>query len=497
MQNAGKRKKGKNLKTILLLCLIGIITTNCNKDEPVILSVEESAFDIGQAQSWFQSNYNATIIFNNDKGIAYKKDNSGKRVVLRPDWNMAFTSTRGNLQTVEVGMQVQGQFRQVRPSAYNKWKETDNLNYTVSMLRLVFLKEKHTDNIRTFIMSVIPEADYLESKNFKLWKNTYFSKDKNFSGNIMFYSPIGKYINGWKLDDGKVSASIEQVPDIPMTNGVQILGECVYETTYQMYVQETEWWTLGDDGEPLYYQGSTYTYFNEVEHIELYCSTTEEDPEVDDSYSGGSSGGGSGESAWDDRVSVNLPPKADCIYQFLKKSGYTGHNIISEIFANFGSSSLYGEDLIYKASPGLVNENGQTLAGRTYLSSSGNYVVELNTDLIGSRSSIEVANTILHESMHAILLVRSGNSSATFNEIYGDYIANQTGEQTLHHAIIEAEYIPMMTDALKQFDGGPFSDSFYKNLAWEGVKNFATSQELANLQSAKLTARQNSHDCDN
>ena len=94
--------------------------------------------------------------------------------------------------------------------------------------------------------------------------------------------------------------------------------------------------------------------------------------------------------------------KADCVYDHLVKAGINNHNLIRETFIEFGDGNFANANLIYKQQSPLVNSKGDVLNGAS--DKIGNdYIVILNSDRLNDRAPIEIAKTIIHESLHALL----------------------------------------------------------------------------------------------
>jgi hypothetical protein len=205
MQNARKRKKRKKqlLKTILLLCLIGIMTTNCDKETMPEFDSFENQFDVQEAKDWFESKYPETNVLTS-KSISTKSDG----VPWRTNWKGAFTSTRGHETVVEVPLYHLGGLRLASESSQDKYTLTNNQDYLKSLFSLIIIHNRKEGTTKSYVMAIVPEASYLESKNFELESNSYHKIDHNFSGVIYYEKLSGSFVNGWKLENGDVVRSI-------------------------------------------------------------------------------------------------------------------------------------------------------------------------------------------------------------------------------------------------------------------------------------------------
>lgn len=52
---------------------------------------------------------------------------------------------------------------------------------------------------------VIASYKYLMKEDNQLSKNTYLEREANFDGTILFYHPDGRFVNGWRYDNGKIT----------------------------------------------------------------------------------------------------------------------------------------------------------------------------------------------------------------------------------------------------------------------------------------------------
>ncbi len=160
-------------------------------------------------------------------------------------------------------------------------------------------------------------------------------------------------------------------------------------------------------------------------------------------------------------------------------------------------TSLFGESVSYELVPSLVGKSGEEIAGKTHYDKwTKKYHILINENLIESRSVLEIATTILHESVHALLMSQINNTPKAFEEIFKEYIKNKTGKDDISHPIMEKEYIIPIANILKQIDVNKESDfDFYKSIASEGIKKNLTDEERAKLSSAKAKAREKGLNC--
>ncbi len=105
-------------------------------------------------------------------------------------------------------------------------------------------------------------------------------------------------------------------------------------------------------------------------------------------------------------------------------------------------------------------------------------------------SEIEIARTILHESIHAMLLRHyTGSGQQSFIDIFRTYINQQTGMNDLHHDIMRDKYVLPIAKGLQIFDCNKESFSFYVDLAWAGLHQELDAAGLQRMQNAITKAR--------
>ncbi|MFD0834676.1 hypothetical protein ACFQ0I_02785 [Mariniflexile aquimaris] len=178
----------------------------------------------------------------------------------------------------------------------------------------------------------------------------------------------------------------------------------------------------------------------------------------------------------DDKIINELTGKADCVYDKLIRSAITNHNLITDTFLFFGTGNPFNNNLIYKSEDNLVNEKGEMLLGK-FEKIGSNYIITLNNNQINNRSPLEIATTILHESIHALLRNQYINAHDSFVTLFGEYMKKRTGSNNVTHAIMREYYIPAIANALKHFDNNKENNLFYENLAWEGLHQFLSISE--------------------
>lgn len=132
-------------------------------------------------------------------------------------------------------------------------------------------------------------------------------------------------------------------------------------------------------------------------------------------------------------------------------------------------------------------------------------IVIEDTDL----SPVELAQLILHESIHAELALyvseyESGinpNNRAQLFQLYQFYLESNVPEHHLDHPYMTLNYINPLASALREFDNNSYPLDYYKSFAWDGltvwdVNNLLTDPLEDIYASYRPIVIQNSELCD-
>ncbi|MDG2356898.1 MAG: hypothetical protein P8L21_01290 [Polaribacter sp.] len=387
---------------------------------------------------------------------------------------------------------------------------------TIDEKSLYFSEVKKTNlNIPTFSASVKPN---IHSKVFMVKKQDsvytclynyipFENKNADFlSGAIIISTIDGAFINGYKVIDGVFVSQYKQ--------------ETNRETAPKTFRKDAEpnddWWDLGS-----------------LEEISLTLSgagggsivfTNSHDPVSNQGWmnlnlsgslfggaGGGNPNGGNGGSSnpgemplfpcdnptprgceeEDDQIFNELTGKADCVFKKLLSTGVSNpHNIITDLFMEFGDNNFLDRDLTFKMSNDLPNGVG----GKTEYYGNGKYGILINVNLMNTLSSIEVSAILVHEIAHAFLGKHYNDLNSSFSKLYKKYI-NDTGIQNYSHDIMRDQFINRMAIAIKNYDSSIFTDFVdYKILASQGVFELTKNQE-DDLLAVKLISRKNDTNC--
>ncbi len=192
-----------------------------------------------------------------------------------------------------------------------------------------------------------------------------------------------------------------------------------------------------------------------------------------------------------DIIINELTGKAKCVYDELITSNISSiHNMITQLFIEFGEDNYGNLDLTFKMSKDLPNNVG----GKTIKDSNGNFHILINENLMSMLSSIEIGAILIHEVAHAFLGKQYFNSNESFVELYKKYI-NDNGLQDYSHDIMKDYFIIRMATVLKNYNSSIFSDfEKYKILASQGVFVLDDDQKQE-LNNVKIISRNNDNTC--
>lgn len=169
------------------------------EEEYVQEGINEDIID--KAKEWYNSAIKTDIQFCSTRAA------SGMPV--KPEWSYLSYEENSKYRVLEVGLISEFTFCFIDPSSLAKYKETGDERYKLSKTCFVFRINKATNEMDAFLMTITPTTKYLEDTGFSPFKrNSYLSRDSEFSGYIFYHNLKGNYVNGWKYTDGIICNSI-------------------------------------------------------------------------------------------------------------------------------------------------------------------------------------------------------------------------------------------------------------------------------------------------
>lgn len=350
-------------------------------------------------------------------------------------------------------------------------------NFNKSYSKSSFLILKNGNDYSAYIMTIVADSAYLKNDFSKLSNNTYRKHDKDFSGDLIYYTPKGEFVSGWHYSNGKINKTISITKIDNDGLKTQSLNDSKLKALSGCSVSVSVHLTIG------YINGSPSTYFYDFT-IQISCPYVPEiDPRLDgdgdDGYNPPPGGGGSVTTTTTQTqqvvttdTSILNKPKLNCI------NGKLANNTVyKNLIDKFLNSSTY--NLIIQAAP----LNGTNLGLTTYNSSlrNGDVTITINSNQVDLASAIDLATTFIHEAFHAFiaqnLIQRNLMGTNVYNQTYADtfdqYVTAQVDSvrsarialnqpfdsNTVSHDIIAAN-IDVIANGIKQ----------YAELAWPALK---------------------------
>lgn len=244
---------------------------NSNKDKDAI----------AEARAWYNLHRDEVEF------IATRTDNYRLFGDMEPNWKQTYTRKTTEFTSIESGLKTSEGIFIVSPDCQEKYKETEDKRYLVTMTRLIILKYTDKRTMIGFFMTISPSAEYLEATKFRPFYNTYAQRDKVYDGYIYYHDMQGNFVNGWKYTKGKITNAIHpQTASILPTRSYREICIPQYE-----YVCESEEGYVNEEGEVTVEGSCFYQYIGD------HCYTVDDgdgDGGSDTGDSGSSGGGGGG-----------------------------------------------------------------------------------------------------------------------------------------------------------------------------------------------------------
>ncbi|MCQ6961530.1 hypothetical protein [Mucilaginibacter aquariorum] len=222
----------KSNSTLFKLCLFIFFTLcnilyGCRKE---IHTEKESATPLidptlVDAKSWYERTY---IANSNGRSLHTNGTSTDLSQKVKPDWQHASNYTRLNKDVIEMPLDPNSKFGSILK------KKVNNHAYDKSYTRSTFLLLKSEKGYEAYIMTIIADSSYIKNNPAKLANNTYQQHDADFSGLVLYFTPKGKYVNGYAYRNGQVVLPASQV----QTSGkprVQLAQVCI-DWFWEVYI---------------------------------------------------------------------------------------------------------------------------------------------------------------------------------------------------------------------------------------------------------------------
>ena len=332
----------KRLKQLFLVPLLAGVLYACYNDVPEIKVPSETLnFSIAEARSWFEANNPSMMAGRLSLRSGDEPDETDSSYLFwrvgdkssnfTPDWWNATVGADADFRIVEVPLEGSQRFFQGSSEIIERAIETRDERYLVTIMRLLVLTCRETNERDAFVMMASPDLEYLEKNldnplpNFSYLNNGGGS----FSGLVFFYNLVGELINGYKAVDGKffeflLSQDAEEIDD-----QLQLRAMCGQHCT--IYTLWTDWFQVNPSG-PDIYLGSTFRG-TEMVCIGIDCNTFAESMRV---VADGRGGGGDGANtdAPTTPTEQSEPPQPDEMFNITDENEERLEELFDELLAN-------------------------------------------------------------------------------------------------------------------------------------------------------------------
>ncbi|WP_452611717.1 hypothetical protein [Roseivirga echinicomitans] len=149
----------------------------------------------------------------------------------------------------------------------------------------------------------------------------------------------------------------------------------------------------------------------------------------------------------------------------------------------------------WEMSDGIITDPNKTAVTSSVYNSSGMVTTTFDTNKYGNASDLSIARTILHEALHAYMVVEMRtnmtNYSGNFPTLWADYIANKFGStlEDYQHAEIAANFTGPLALSLQEFGvnrGYSLPYQFYSDMAWAGLQGTVAFSTLSSIDQQRI-----------
>ena len=263
--------------TVILIMLL----FSCKKDFGD--GFESEIDQINEAKEWYDNHMTGSLVLK-------PHSSKGSEAKSRPEWVAAKLKKQKASTTVEVPLSTFGLFGVAPSKTIESFQETGDSRLIQSTTKLIILKDELKDSTFGFLMTIVPDKDFVLANNFQVRKFSYLDWQKDFSGYILYHNLDGSYSNGWKLLDGEISKTVieNEFSDSKAKMELNSQSSLLVVDCFNFFVTYwerdcTDWFQ--DYGDYIIYTGTTCDApYTVTEYLYTECNFIE-DP-------GGSGGGG-------------------------------------------------------------------------------------------------------------------------------------------------------------------------------------------------------------
>jgi len=201
-----KIENSSTLIVAILVLLLFIVVYSCQKELRDSFEEKRENQAIKKAKIWYE--------LNSPEILEFRSSKETEKIPAKPIWKNAFCMKNEKYEVVETDLMIQGIIRYIDKGCMEKYEETNDMKYKQSYSRLVFRTDKKTDETVGFLMTQVPNLEWLEKSNFKPFKKpNYLDCGKDFGGWILFHNLDGSFSNGWIYEKGKIVAEINAIDE--------------------------------------------------------------------------------------------------------------------------------------------------------------------------------------------------------------------------------------------------------------------------------------------
>jgi hypothetical protein len=210
-----------NAPVILFLFVLAFMANSCKKDvtlsQTTPLTQKQQLDVVNEAKTWFQKNeaINKPSVAINDAGGTRKWYDG-----LNPGWDntLVYEKDKG----IFIEMPLLNSSVAFLMNTTDGSKATQQNNYT----KTTYLIQKDSVGVfKGWFMVLIADTTYINGDFSKLDKNTYQQRDPAYSGRLMYFNINGKFVGGWRYQNGVITKTLTLTSAATAGGGPQINSE--------------------------------------------------------------------------------------------------------------------------------------------------------------------------------------------------------------------------------------------------------------------------------
>jgi hypothetical protein len=475
----------KSSSAVLKLCIALLITSvaiiyGCKKERAADKDATPASADVSDAKTWFEKTYP----IGSSSGQSNHTNSTGTGFDLsqriKPDWQHTATYARLGKDVIEMPIDPDSKFGSILK------KKVNNHTYSKTYTRSSYLLLKGEKGYQAYIMTIIGDSSYIKGNPDKLANNTYRQHDADFGGLVLYFTPKGKYLNGYAYKNGQLITPASQAQSAPGKIKVQLAEICTdwYDEILinDVIVSSTYLYTTctGGGDDPTYpgTSGSDSPVPPNLCNPPPPPTTPPPSvpnpptgPLIPSAVPGGHltvnnvPGGGGGfppptdedEPCHELRPEIKNKVKDPCLKAMVDLTINANvntqvNNLIQSVFGGTDQPNLTYSDVGY-----LVNSrDAETVSGFASDDSFVSADIALNSNILPNASKEYIAATIMHEALHAYIAKKGSG-----------------GSDQIDHEDMAINYVTKMAEALHQmFPTLSLPDA--RAIAYGGLEGTAT-----------------------